>query len=263
MHSSRVLLSKSPSSRSWLSRQYADPYVKKRLASPAAYRSRSAFKLIELDSKWHFLESNDVTTVVDLGAAPGGWSQVVAGKLGWGSQGSEVTKVPFAYGERGVKLNKLFGTWSSAKLEALGKGRRKGKGWKEKGEREKVAEEVEGDAFDPLNIDNKSDIGLPVGRGTIVAVDLLPMDPIHGILDIQADFLQPETEDLIHRLLAAKGNFGGKADVILSDMAANSTGNVTRDTESSLQICESVYDFATRHLRLAETTGRKNGGVLL
>lgn len=254
MHSSRVLCSLSPSSRSWLSRQYTDPYVKKRLSSPTAYRSRSAFKLIELDAKFDFLRP-DVSTVVDLGAAPGGWSQVVAGKLGWAEQNSEVVKVKgFAYGERGVKLNKRYGTWSSPKLEALTKQKGKGKG---------VAGEEEKE-FDPLNIDSTDDTaGLPTGRGTIVAVDLLPMNPIHGVFDIQANFLKPETEDLIHRLLSVKGNFGGRADIVLSDIAANSTGNDMHDIESSLEICESVYDFATRHLRSAENIGRKKGGVLL
>ena len=72
-----------PSSRAWLARQYRDPYVKARLSYPANYRSRSAFKLVELDHKWKFLNHPDVRTVVDLGAAPGGWSQVVAGKMGW------------------------------------------------------------------------------------------------------------------------------------------------------------------------------------
>ncbi|KAH7886669.1 ribosomal RNA methyltransferase FtsJ domain-containing protein [Phlebopus sp. FC_14] len=72
----------SSSSRSWLSRQSRDPYVKERSAS--LYRSRSAYKLLELDRKWNsFLSNTDVRSVVDLGAAPGGWSQVVAEKLGW------------------------------------------------------------------------------------------------------------------------------------------------------------------------------------
>ncbi|KAF8840475.1 23S ribosomal RNA methyltransferase [Paxillus ammoniavirescens] len=74
----------SSASRSWLSRQSRDPYIKQRNSSPTAYRSRSAFKLLELDAAWgSFLSKKDVRAVVDLGAAPGGWSQVVAEKLGW------------------------------------------------------------------------------------------------------------------------------------------------------------------------------------
>jgi len=123
--------------------------------------------------------------------------------------------------------------------------------------------------FDPLNIDNEESTpqSLPPGRGTIIAVDLLAMKPIYGVLDIRADFLKPSSEDLIKQLLSrSKGNRNNiekKADIILSDMAANSTGNDARDIASSLKICESVYDFASRHLQTAERIGRRNGGVLL
>lgn len=76
--------SKSKSSTQWISRQLRDPYVKKRITDPVTYRSRSAFKLLEINDKMgHFLDYRDVQTIVDLGAAPGGWSQVVSGKLGW------------------------------------------------------------------------------------------------------------------------------------------------------------------------------------
>src|ERR1700761_3190878 len=64
------------SSRAWLQRQLNDPYVAKAKAS--GYRSRAAFKLVELDAKFHFLRKG--TKVLDLGAAPGGWSQVAAAK---------------------------------------------------------------------------------------------------------------------------------------------------------------------------------------
>src|SRR5579864_7148184 len=65
-----------PSSREWLSRQLNDPYVKE--AKVKGYRSRAAFKLLELDGKFHFLKKG--AKVLDLGAAPGGWSQVAAAK---------------------------------------------------------------------------------------------------------------------------------------------------------------------------------------
>jgi len=65
-----------PSSREWLSRQLNDPYVK--AAKAKGYRSRAAFKLLELDEKFHFLKKG--ARVLDLGAAPGGWSQVAAAK---------------------------------------------------------------------------------------------------------------------------------------------------------------------------------------
>ncbi|KAG2012220.1 RNA methyltransferase [Coprinopsis cinerea AmutBmut pab1-1] len=78
------------SSRQWLARQTKDPYVKKRQIDPAAFRARSAFKLLEINDQWdNFLSKSDVNAVVDLGAAPGGWSQVVAQKLGWTSESTD------------------------------------------------------------------------------------------------------------------------------------------------------------------------------
>src|ERR1700675_4811417 len=66
------------SSTRWLARQLNDPYVRE--AREKGYRSRAAFKLIELDAKFHFLRKGAV--VLDLGAAPGGWSQVAAARAG-------------------------------------------------------------------------------------------------------------------------------------------------------------------------------------
>ncbi len=68
----------SPSSQKWLQRQINDPYVVK--AKAAGWRSRAAFKLIELDEKYHLLKSGQ--RIVDLGAAPGGWTQVALKKVG-------------------------------------------------------------------------------------------------------------------------------------------------------------------------------------
>ncbi|TFK35893.1 ribosomal RNA methyltransferase FtsJ domain-containing protein [Crucibulum laeve] len=228
------------SSKTWVARQFRDPYVKKRLSDPAAYRSRSAFKLLEIDAEWdHFLQKPDVRAVVDLGAAPGGWSQVVAGKLGWGAEASKLPSGGYAYGVKSELEMEKKGTWSSPKSVSH--------------------QEV----FDPLNIDALKEFTPSAGRGTIVAVDLLRMQPIHGVHAIQADFLSPEAADRIHELLSVKGNLEGKADIILSDMAGNASGNDTHDIESSLEICEAVYEFARRNLRSAEDVGRRRGGVLL
>lgn len=77
------------SSRKWLLRQLNDPYVSK--AKDLGYRSRAAFKLIEIDAKYHFLKPGII--VIDLGAAPGGWTQVVAEKLKVGTPKGKKSQV--------------------------------------------------------------------------------------------------------------------------------------------------------------------------
>ena len=146
-----------------------------------------------------FLDRRDVRAVVDLGAAPGGWSQVVAEKFGWRREGDE-----------------------------------------------------EG-------------VGVFRARGTVVAVDLLPVEPISGVRVVCGDFLLGSTTERIRRLLLRDDddNPDGKADVILSDMAANVSGNGVCDIESSLEICEAVVEFAKVNLRSADEIGRRMGGVLL
>ncbi|KAF7328994.1 Ribosomal RNA large subunit methyltransferase E [Mycena venus] len=223
---SAVVCAKKSSSKVWLARQARDPYVKLRAsdgsaaAASTSYRSRSAFKLLEMDDKWRFLTPRDVRVVLDLGSAPGGWSQVVAQKLGW-----DETPAPHVNAV-------LRDSWS---------------------------------ATNPLDISDSDLNGesLGRGRGTIVAVDLLRMSPIPGVQFVQADFLVPETESLIRGLIARQAGNEGKADIILCDMAGNSTGNAFHDIESSLAICTSVFEFTKRHIRSAQSIGREMGGVLL
>ncbi|KAH9849075.1 FtsJ-like methyltransferase-domain-containing protein [Lenzites betulinus] len=244
-----------PSSRAWLARQFRDPYVKARLAYPVHFRARSAFKLIELDRTFHFLDAPHVRAVVDLGAAPGGWSQVVAGKLGW-------TEAPPVYGggpgARGPGAAKYtgFGLKREEREKAQkGKGRA---GWD-------TAPEAEDDGMDLLELDaRKDEAPRQVGRGTIVAVDLLRIEPIPGVKTVQMDFLSPEADECIAELLAG-GDAGGdgKADVVLSDMAANFTGNTTADTESGMLLSQSVFEFVRRHLRTAESVGKRKAGALV
>jgi 23S rRNA U2552 (ribose-2'-O)-methylase RlmE/FtsJ len=89
------------------------------------------------------------------------------------------------------------------------------------------------------------------GRGTIVAVDLLPILPIPGVHFLQMDFLHPSSMPRLVSLLPE-----GKADVGLSDMAPNMSGNKVRDEERGREISEAVWEFSRRVLRM-------DGGTLL
>lgn len=151
----------SSSSQKWLQRQLNDPYVAR--AKREGWRSRAAFKLIEIDDKLKILKPG--LRVVDLGAAPGGWSQVAAKKL-------------------------------------------------------KVEE----------------------GRGRIVAIDLLEIDPIPGVDFAQMDFLKDEAPGQLKAML------GGEADLVMSDMAANTTGHKATDHLRIVGLVELAIDFARQVL---------------
>lgn len=150
------------SSKLWLERQLNDPYVAQ--AKRDGLRSRAAYKLIEMDDKHHFLKRG--ATVVDLGAAPGGWSQIAAKR-----------------------------------------------------------------------------VGAPEGKGRVIAIDLLAMPEIPGVTFAQLDFL---AMDVPEKLLAI---LGGRADVVMSDMAANTTGHRKTDQLRILGLVEGAAAFATEVLR--------------
>jgi len=145
---------RSASSRAWLTRQINDPYVAR--AKREGFRSRAAYKLAEIDDKYHLLKPG--ARVVDLGAAPGGWSEIAARRVG------------------------------------------------------------------------------PSGR--VVALDVLEMKPIAGIEFLQLDFLDETAPAQLKALL------GGKADVVLSDMAANSTGHRQTDHLRIMALAEAAALFA-------------------
>lgn len=146
------------SSTRWLERQLNDPYVKR--AKAENYRSRAAYKLIELDERFGLLKG--VKAVVDLGIAPGGWSQVVR------------RKQPAA---------------------------------------------------------------------SVVGIDLLPTDPIEGVEILQLDFMADEAPARLKEAL------GGPADVILSDMAANTVGHQQTDHLRTMALVEAGLDFAKEVLK--------------
>jgi 23S rRNA (uridine2552-2'-O)-methyltransferase len=159
-------MGRSKSSHAWMREHVADSFVKR--AKREGYRSRAAFKLLEIVERDRLV--NPGMIVVDLGAAPGGWCQVMAPLLG------------------------------------------------------------------------------PNGR--LVAVDLLPMDPVPGVTFIQGDFREDEA------LQAVEIALGGRlVDLVLSDMAPNISGIAATDQARSAHLVELAVDFARTHL--------KPGGALL
>jgi len=148
--------SRSPASARWLARQLNDPYVT--AAKQQGWRSRAAFKLLELDDKFHLIQKG--ARVLDLGAAPGGWTQVAVKR----------------------------------------------------------------------------------GAASVIALDLLPIDPVHGATIMQGDFSDPA---MPRRLTEA---LGGEADLVLSDMAPNTTGHASTDHIRIVALAEMALDFAVQVL---------------
>jgi 23S rRNA (uridine2552-2'-O)-methyltransferase len=148
----RTAKGRTGASQRWLSRQLNDPYVA--AAKQHGWRSRAAFKLLELDDRFHLIRRG--ASVVDLGAAPGGWSQAAVQR----------------------------------------------------------------------------------GAGRVVGVDLLPVDPVPGATLLQGDFTDPDMPGLLAAAL------GGKADLVLSDMAPNTTGHVATDHLRIMALAESALVFA-------------------
>lgn len=142
------------SSTLWLQRQLNDPYVVR--AKAEGYRSRAAYKLLELDEKYGFLKPGG--RVVDLGAAPGGWSQVAGRKV------------------------------------------------------------------------------LP--GGLVIGIDYLEMPPLDGVELLQKDFLDDDAAEILQQKL------GGQADIVMSDMAAPTTGHKNTDHMRIIALADQALDFA-------------------
>lgn len=153
-------MSKSLNSKSWLHRHLNDPYVKKSIKE--GYRSRAAYKLLELDKAAKLLKPGQ--TIVDLGAAPGGWAQVA--------------------------------------VKAAGP------------------------------------------KGHVVAIDLLDMEPVHGLKLLKADF---SAEAGLQAVVDALE--GRKVDLVLSDMAPNLTGIALTDQARMFHLAELALDFCREFLK--------------
>ncbi|UVC07607.1 RlmE family RNA methyltransferase [Rhizobium sp. TH2] len=145
------------SSRRWLERHINDPYVQRSIAD--GYRSRAAYKLLEIDEKHHILKG--AKRIIDLGAAPGGWSQIAA------------------------------------------------------------------------RVTNSTNDNIRV-----VAIDFLEMDNIGGVHFLQMDFLDDAAPGLLMKAL------GGEPDLVVSDMAAPTTGHQRTDHIRTMHLCEVAAHFA-------------------
>ncbi|WP_456315878.1 RlmE family RNA methyltransferase [Pseudoroseomonas ludipueritiae] len=154
----RTAKGRTTASQKWLERQLNDPYV--RAAKAAGWRSRAAFKILELDEKYHIFKPGQ--RVVDLGAAPGGWTQVAVQRVG--------------------------------------------------------------------------------NTGKVVGLDLLPMDEIAGATLLQGDFQDEAVEQAVLEAL------DGPAELVLSDMAPNTTGHNATDHLRILGLIELALDFAGKVL---------------
>jgi 23S rRNA (uridine2552-2'-O)-methyltransferase len=159
--------------KAWLADHINDPYVK--LAQREGYRARAAYKLKEIDEALGLIKPGQV--VVDLGAAPGAWSQYLRRR--------------FAPKEAGIG----------------------------------------GAAVGQLN-------------GTIIALDLLPIEPIEGVHFILGDF---NDEIVLGELVASLA--GRPVDLVLSDMAPNLSGIASSDSARVAHLVELALDFSVRHLR--------------
>lgn len=152
------------SNREWIERHLNDPFVKRSVQE--GYRSRAAYKLSAIDDKDKLLRPGAV--VVDLGAAPGSWTQVIRERLSRRGQMS----------------------------------------------------------------------------GRVLALDILPMEPLPDVEVILGDFREEAVEQELERVLN-----GAKVDVVLSDMAPNLSGIAAADAARSLLLAELALDFAVKHLR--------------
>ncbi len=153
-------MSKKKPSKEWLQIQNKDPYVKQ--ARESHYRSRAVYKLQEIDQKDKLIKPN--TCVVDLGSAPGSWSQYASERIG--------------------------------------------------------------------------------ANGRVVAVDILPMEPINGVLFMQGDFTDETVENAFLEQIGTQG-----ADLVISDMAPNLSGIRVSDQARSMGMAELIYDFCHQALK--------------
>ncbi|HMA73118.1 MAG TPA: RlmE family RNA methyltransferase [Xanthobacteraceae bacterium] len=197
-------------SKRWLERQLNDPYVAR--AKREGLRSRAAFKLAEIDDKFRLFKPG--AKVVDLGAAPGGWSQIAAQRV-------EATPSPLVGEGRGGGSSQFGATAPGGPTPTPDPSPQGG------GE-----EFAERSGRKPASV-----------SGRVVAIDLIDMPAIPGVEFLHLDFLDTAAPDRLKALL------GALADVVLSDMAANATGHRKTDHLKIMALAEAAAMFARDVLR--------------
>lgn len=154
------MVKRTKTSKAWMHEHVTDPFVK--AAKREGYRSRAAYKIMEIDEQYHIFKPGMV--VIDLGATPGGWSQVARDQLG--------------------------------------------------------------------------------SNGRVIALDILPLEPLPGVEFIQGDFLTDEGNQKLIDLLGSS-----KVDIVISDMAPNISGVIISDQAKSMYLAEIALDFASEYLK--------------
>jgi len=188
-----------------MQRHKSDQYVKQ--AVDGDLRSRSAFKLIELQEKHKIIKPDSY--VIDLGSAPGGWSVATAGLLRFPPVVKKMDKsIPIAELDPNSPIGGIL-------------------------ENEIISTDI-----------TKS----PITYGLLCAIDLLPMDKIQGdVRFIQGDFRTTEVQDKIRLLGKSRGR--KQADVVLSDMLQNMSGQHDVDHYRSIELCTAALEFCVESLK--------------
>jgi 23S rRNA (uridine2552-2'-O)-methyltransferase len=158
-------MAKSKSSKTWLKEHFDDEFVRR--SQQDGYRSRAIYKLIEIDQKDRLVKPG--MSIIDLGAAPGGWSEYCVKKLG--------------------------------------------------------------------------------KKGTMVALDILPMEPIEGVTIIEGDFREDPVFDQLMTVIDSTSNNSGKVDLVISDMAPNISGMGSVDMPRAYYLCELALELARQVLK--------------
>jgi 23S rRNA U2552 (ribose-2'-O)-methylase RlmE/FtsJ len=226
---------RSAASKRWLTRQLNDPYVTR--ARREGYRSRAAYKLAEIDDKYRLFKPG--AKVADLGAAPGGWSQIAAERVGAPGRTSAYDKAPSS--PAAVEGTVIAHGEPPSPSPLAGEGR--GGGSRDRGTTMRLSPTPTPDPS-PQGGGEKNESHAPNKRaGTVVAIDLLDMPAIPGVTFLKLDFLDPAAPDRLKELL------GGPADFVMSDMAANATGHRKTDHLKIVALAEAAALFAREVLR--------------